>query len=55
MFLVPQIFVVIPTYNEYHPDSAGLSALYHDGLDASVIVSSNKNARTTVLLRITSC
>jgi len=23
MFLVPQIFVLIPTYNEYHPDSCG--------------------------------
>jgi len=34
---------------------AGLSASYHDGLDASVIVTSNKNAHTTVLLHITSC
>lgn len=29
---------------------ADVSALYHDGLDASVIVSSNKNAHKTVLL-----
>jgi len=29
---------------------AGVSALYHDVLDASVIVSSKKNAHTTVLL-----
>jgi hypothetical protein len=32
---------------------AGLSVSCHDGLDASVIVSSNKNAHTLVLLNIT--